>query len=201
MAREQDHYTKRALREGYPARSVYKLEEINKRFGLIRKGARVLDIGASPGSFSIFAIKVAGAFSVVAVDLKPEMPRLPHERFTFLKGDAFSEPVVSRIRDLGPFDCVLSDAAPSTTGNRTIDTARSADLAEKAIDLAFEVLAPKGNLLVKVFQGGEERTLLDLLKASFDSTKTVKPKASRKESFELFLVATGYKGPPAAEIA
>ncbi len=194
MAREQDHYTKRALREGYPARSVYKLEEMNDRFAIVRKGARVLDIGASPGSFSMYALKKAGAKSVVAVDLKPEISSLPEDRFTFLQGDAFRDPFVSQIRDLGPYDCVLSDAAPSTTGNRTVDTARSFNLAEQAVNLAADVLAPSGNLLVKVFQSGDERELLDVLKKSFETAKMIKPKASRKDSFEVFLVAIGYKG-------
>ncbi|MBN1685114.1 MAG: RlmE family RNA methyltransferase [Spirochaetales bacterium] len=195
MAREQDHYTKRALQEGYPARSVYKLEEIQNRFGIIGKGARVLDIGASPGSFSMYALKAAGAGSVVAVDLKNEAPPLPGNRFTFLQGDAFSEPVISMIREHGPYHCVLSDAAPSTTGNRTVDTARSFNLARQAISLACGVLVPSGNIVVKVFQSGEEKELLDALKTSFTSARMVKPKASRKESFEVFLVATGYRGP------
>ncbi len=194
MGREQDHYTRRALSEGYPARSVYKLEEIDNRFGIIKKGARVLDIGASPGSFSIYALKAAGGSgSVVAVDIKSDMPALPPDRFTFLQGDAFSESVVAVIRELGPFDAVLSDAAPSTTGNRTVDTARSFSLAEQAVYLSREVLARHGSLVVKVFQSGDEKELLALLKQSFDAARIVKPKASRKESFEIFLVATGYK--------
>lgn len=194
MAREQDHYTRRALSEGYPARSVYKLEEIQNRFGVITRGARVLDIGASPGSFSIYALKiVGGAGFLVAVDLKDEMPDLPENRFTFFHGDAFSESVISKILSLSPFDCVLSDAAPSTTGNRTVDTARSFTLAEQAISLALRVLAPGGNVVVKVFQGGDERELLESLKSAFDSARMVKPKASRKGSFEVFLVAKGFK--------
>ena len=200
MAREQDHYTRRALSEGYPARSVYKLEEIDSRFRVIKKGARVLDIGASPGSFSMYALNVAGSKgSVVAVDIKPDMPALPADRFTFLQGDAFSDSIVSRIRELGPFDAVLCDAAPSTTGNRIVDTARSNNLAEQAVHLGFDVLTSGGSLVIKVFQSGDERELLDLMTQSFDTARIVKPKASRKESFEVFLVATGYQeaGPPA----
>ena len=195
MAREQDHYTRQAIREGYPARSVYKLKEIDERFRVLRKGGRVLDIGSSPGSFSIYALKSVGkSGSVVAVDLKPDMPDIGEDRFIFLKGDAFLEPVVSKIRELGPFDALLSDAAPSTTGNRTVDTARSFNLAEQAVHLGFELLANGGSLVVKVFQSGDERSLLELLRKSFDSARIVKPKASRKGSFEVFLVATGYRG-------
>ncbi len=195
MAREQDHYTKRALKEGYPARSVYKLEEIQNRFHVLAKGARVLDIGASPGSFTIYALKITGGNgSVVAVDLKDEMPDLPEDRFTFIQGDAFSSEVINGIERLGPFDCVLSDAAPSTTGNRTVDAARSFTLAEQAVDLACKVLAPGGNAVVKVFQSGDERELVEKLKGSFENARTVKPKASRKGSIEVFLVATGFHG-------
>jgi 23S rRNA (uridine2552-2'-O)-methyltransferase len=194
MAREQDHYARRAAREGYPARSVYKLEEINQRFNVIKKGARVLDIGASPGSFSKYALEVAGKKgSVVAVDLKPDMVRLPPVRFTFLQGDAFSGEISDKIRELGPFDTVLSDAAPSTTGNRTVDTARSFALAEGAVFLALEVLRPGGALVVKVFQSGDEKELLEHLKRSFVTVRIAKPKASRKGSFEVFFVATGFK--------
>ena len=195
MAREQDHYTRRALALGYPARSVYKLEEIDSRFSVIKKGARVLDIGSSPGSFTIYALKaVGGKGSVVAVDIKPDMPAFPADRYTFLQGDAFSEPIAAAIRERGPFDTVLSDAAPSTTGNRTVDTARSFNLAGQAVYLGCEVLARRGSLVVKVFQSGDEKGLLDMLKQSFDAARIVKPKASRKESFEVFLVATGFKG-------
>ncbi len=194
MAREQDHYTRRALSEGYPARSVYKLEEIDSRFRVIKKGARVLDIGSSPGSFSMYVLKAGGdKSSVVAIDLKADMPTLPADRFTFLQGDAFSAPLVAKVKELGPFDALLCDAAPSTTGNRTVDTARSFNLAEQAVHLSFEVLAPGGSLVVKVFQSGDERELLDLLRQSFVTAKMVKPKASRKGSFEAFLVATGYR--------
>jgi 23S rRNA (uridine2552-2'-O)-methyltransferase len=195
MAREQDHYTRRALSEGYPARSVYKLEEIDSRFGVLKKGARVLDIGASPGSFSIYVLKVVGSRgSVVAVDLKSDMPALPADRFTFLHGDAFSDSIASKIQELGPFDTVLCDAAPSTTGNRTVDTARSFNLAEQAVHLGMDVLAPEGSLVIKVFQSGDERALVELMRQSFVTAKIVKPKASRKGSFEVFIVATGYQG-------
>ena len=194
MAREQDHYARRAAREGYPARSVYKLEEIDQRFRVIKKGAKVLDIGASPGSFSKYALQAAGAGgSVVAVDVKPDMVRLPSDRFTFLRGDAFSEEISSTIRELAPFDTLLSDAAPSTTGNRTIDTARSFTLADQAVHLGFDVLRSGGNLVVKVFQSGDERELLEELKGAFHTARMAKPKASRKGSFEVFLVATRFR--------
>ena len=193
MPREQDHYAKRARSEGYPARSVYKLEEIDKRFHIITKGARVLDIGASPGSWSMYAAKSAGPGGhVVGVDLQDERPNLPERAFTFLRGDAFAEPALEQIRNLGPYTCLLSDAAPSTTGNRTVDTARSYNLVEQFIGLAPQVLASGGNLVAKIFQGGDERDLLVGLRTEFATARIFKPKSSRKESFEVFLVATGF---------
>jgi 23S rRNA (uridine2552-2'-O)-methyltransferase len=193
MPREQDHYAKRARSEGYPARSVYKLEEIDKRFNIIKKGARVLDIGASPGSWSMYAARLVGRDGhVVGVDLQDEKPDLPEKSFTFIRGDAFTDPVLEKIRNLGPYRCLLSDAAPSTTGNRTVDTARSYDLVEQFIGLAAQILAPGGNLVAKIFQGGDERELLEVLKTEFTVARIFKPKSSRKESFEVFLVATGF---------
>ena len=193
MQREQDHYAKRAKSEGYPARSVYKLEEIDKRFGIIGRGTRILDIGASPGSWSMYAVKSAGPGGhVVGVDLQDQKPNLPGGSYTFIKGDAFADEALESIRGLGPYSCLLCDAAPSTTGNRTVDTARSFNLVEQFIGLAPEVLAIGGNLVAKIFQGGDERDLLEILRSSFSVARIFKPKASKKASFEVFLVATGF---------
>ena len=189
MARNQDFYAKQAKAAGYPARSVYKLEEIQKKFRVIRAGMRILDIGASPGSWSMFAIEVTGKKgSVVGVDLAAESPSLPKDRYTFIQGDAFEPEMVGRLANLGPFDCILSDAAPATTGNRMVDTARSATIVEGTIDLAAKLLAPDGNLVAKVFQGGDEGRLLQTARSMFQRAKLFKPGASRKESFETYLV-------------
>jgi 23S rRNA (uridine2552-2'-O)-methyltransferase len=190
--RDQDHYGARAKREGYPARSVYKLQEIQKKHKLLKRSAKVLDIGAAPGSWSMFAAETAKSGSVVAVDLKElELPK-GYGNITAFQGDAFSDEIRSRIEPLGPYDVLLSDAAPSTSGNRTVDTARSQGLAEQCIDLAFDVLKPGGNLVVKVFQGGDEKELIDTLRRHWTSVKPFKPSSSRKESFEIFLVALGF---------
>jgi 23S rRNA (uridine2552-2'-O)-methyltransferase len=191
MARQQDHYARRAAQEGFPARSVYKLEEIDKRFGILTRGGIVLDIGAAPGSWSMYARKRVGKNGkIVAVDL--QKTDLPADAYTVFTGDAFLPDIRSKIVELGPYTTVLSDAAPSTTGNRTVDTARSFRIVEQVIALSKEILAPGGSLVAKVFQGGDERELLEILRSSFTTAKIFKPKSSRKESFEVFLVATGF---------
>ncbi len=197
MARRDrpDHYSKQAKREGYQARSVYKLEELQRRFRILAPGMRVLDVGAAPGSWTQYARKVVGEKgSLVAVDLS-ELPAL--ERFDNVEvivGDVTDEEVARRLEQSGPFDAVISDAAPKTSGNRTLDTARSAAIVEHLLRLAPRLLARGGALVAKLFQGGEEQPLLGELRARFETARLVKPKASRDESFETFLVGTGFRG-------
>ncbi|WP_455382971.1 RlmE family RNA methyltransferase [Salinispira pacifica] len=190
-----DHYTQRAHREGYPARSVYKLKEAQERFGLLRAGDVVLDVGAAPGSWSAYAAKVVGRGRVAAVDLNALNLAAQPDNLQFLQGDIFSEEVQVWLAERGPFDVVLSDAAPSTTGNRTVDTARSSALVDAVLDLALKQLKPGGNLMVKIFQGGEEQSYLARFRTLFSTAKPFKPKSSRKESFETFLVGIGLKPP------
>ena len=185
----QDHYTRKAKQSGYPARSVFKLSEIQKRHRILKRGMRVLDIGASPGSWSMYAAEVIGATgSIVAIDLKPDHPKINDAKYQFLHGDFQDLEVESEIAEAGPYDCVLSDAAPSTTGMRTVDANRSASLVESVVLLADKVLKPGGNLVVKLFQGGDERRLLSEVRSRFTSAHQFKPQASRKESFEVFIV-------------
>ncbi|MFP4551745.1 MAG: RlmE family RNA methyltransferase [Spirochaetales bacterium] len=188
-----DHFTDRAKRAGYSARSVYKLEELQKRFSLIRRGNNVLDVGAAPGSWSQFAAKIVGGEgAIVAVDLK-EMPDLEaHANVRTFAGDIFEPTMVAELETLGPYDVVMSDAAPNTTGNRTVDTVRSAALVEQVVALAQSMLRDGGSLVAKIFQGGEEQNLLAIARNHFANARLIKPKASRSESFETFLVATGF---------
>jgi len=185
-----DYYAQRAKKEGYPARSVYKLDEIQQKFHLIQPGMHVLDIGAAPGSWTLYlqrtVMKKGG--TITAVDLKDlTLSPLPPS-VTFLKGDAFSPENRNRIAEKGPYQAVISDAAPATTGNRTVDTARSEQLAEDVLTLAEEVLTAGGNFAVKIFQGGGEQQLQERMRDSFSKVKAFKPKASRDESYELFLI-------------
>jgi 23S rRNA (uridine2552-2'-O)-methyltransferase len=203
-----DFWTLKAKKEGYPARSVYKLEEIVAKFSLIKKtgsqdqpglaglkGPRILDIGAAPGSWSLWILrKLAGRGRLVAVDIQDLGISPADENFAFIKGSIFDEPIRSGLRDRGPYALVVSDAAPSTTGNRLVDQARSEALVDAVMALAFEVLAPGGALVMKIFQGGEEKRLLTELRARFAQARGFKPETCRAESFETYLVATGFKG-------
>ncbi|MFW5727416.1 MAG: RlmE family RNA methyltransferase [Spirochaetota bacterium] len=190
-----DHYTDRAKKSGYPARSVYKLEEIQKKHTVLHAGDTVLDIGAAPGSWSMYASEQSGPQGrVVGVDLKECSIPGGYKNVEVFTGDAFSPEIADKLAARGPYDVVLSDAAPATTGNRTVDTARSAGLAEECIAAARQLLQPGGNLVIKLFQGGEEQQILQLLRKMFKSAKPFKPKSSRKDSFEIFMVAIGFKG-------
>lgn len=197
MARRDrpDHYAKRAKREGYQARSVYKLEELQHRFGVLAPGMRVLDVGAAPGSWTQYARTVVGERgSIVAVDLS-EIPALEAlDDVAIVTGDVTDEHVARRIEEAGPFGAIISDAAPRTSGNRTLDTARSAAIVEHLLWLAPRLLTPGGAFVAKLFQGGEEQALLGELRSRFETARLVKPKASRDESFETFLVGTGFRG-------
>jgi len=242
-----DYWTLRAKKEGYPARSVYKLEEIVRKFGLLRiicgersvregcvregcvreGGPTILDVGAAPGSWSLWLLRqMKGRGKLVAVDIQDlsimsqaaaarnSEPILASEvagaaeatgaanssvsgepigaHFSFVKGSILDEPVRERLRELGPYNLVLSDAAPATSGNRLVDQARSEELVEAVIGMALEVLAPRGALVTKIFQGGEERRLLTELRRHFAQARAFKPQACRSESFETYLVATGF---------
>jgi len=195
-----DHYSQRARREGYRARSVYKLEELQRRFGVLERGMRVLDVGAAPGSWTQFALKVIGdRGSVVAVD-RSELAALEGlENVETIVGDLFDEAVVERMVGSGPYDALVSDAAPNTSGTRSLDTSRSAALVEHVLALCPRLLAPGANLVAKLFQGGEERALLEEVRHLFTTARLIKPKASRDESFETFLVGQGFRAVAAAD--
>lgn len=185
-----DSYTQRAHKEGYPARSVYKLEEINASHRIIKPGDSVLDVGAAPGSWTLFTHRelIKGKGRIVAVDLNPlNLDPVPPTVTAFV-GDAFSTEIRKALTDLGPYDAIISDAAPMTTGNRTVDTSRSEALAENVVLLAEEQLKTGGNLVIKIFQGGGQEDVLKKMRTLFKKAKAFKPKASRDDSFEIFLI-------------
>jgi len=189
--RPQDRFGKKARRDGYPARSVYKLEEIDKKVRLFRRGMRVLDLGAFPGSWTMYAANEVGAKGrVLGFDLtKFEGVLAPHAEIR--QGDAFA----ITLEDLGeePFDLVMSDMAPATTGHKSLDQYRSYELAMRALALAEEVLSPGGHFVAKIFQSGDFPAAKAAVKAAFDKVKIVKPKAVRSESYECYLVGLGRK--------
>jgi len=186
-----DFYALKAQKEGYPARSVYKLEEIQQKFGLIKKGNWILDVGSSPGSWSLYALKLlAGTGFVVGVDLTAPT-QTPPPNAHYFQGDIFDAKTEAKLAEHGPFDVILSDAAPLTTGNRTVDTGRSYNLCERVILLCDTHLKHQGNLVIKVFQGGDEKALKNLMLERFSAVKALRPKAVRSESFETYFIGTG----------
>jgi len=186
-----DPFVSAAKAGGYRSRSAFKLREIDERFGLIGRGARVIDLGCAPGGWTQMALE-RGAGAVVGVDL---LVTPPIAGATLVQAD-FTDPACGgRLVALlgGAPHLIVSDMAPNTTGHRQTDHLRIAGLVEAAVDFALEALAPGGALVCKAFQGGETAALLVRLKAAFAAVRHVKPKASRTESSELYLVATGLR--------
>ncbi len=190
-----DFWAKKAKTEGYPARSVYKLMELDEKFRIFKPGLRVLDIGAAPGSWSLWALKrLKGTGFLSAVDLSPLGMTPPYDNFFFVQGDLYADATKAALREKGPYDLVMSDAAPATSGNRSLDTDRSEAIVEAVIAYAEEFLVPGGSLVAKLFVGGGERELLDRIKTRFREARGFKPKACRSESFETYLVGLGFTG-------
>lgn len=191
----QDHYFHRAKKEHYLARAVYKLDEIQKKYKLLRPGNRVLDLGAAPGSWIQLTAGIVGRTGFVfGVDLKPiEHAFPPH--VTIRQGDITEAAFQAELREQhAPFDVVLSDMAPSTSGIRVADSARSALLVEQALSIALMVLRPGGHFLVKIFQGSEFHAILADVKKAFEWVKVVKPAASKKQSKEIYILAMRLRG-------
>lgn len=197
MARKvQDHYFKKAKQEKYPARSVYKLEEAQKRFGLLRRGDTVLDLGCHPGSWALYAAKTVGSQGVVVgVDLQQGKPiQGSGARIIRLRGDIMAEEVVAAIREVHPrFRVVMSDIAPATTGNKWLDQQHSLRLARRTLEIGRTLLDQGGNYLVKVFQGEDFQEFVAEVRRFFKKVKVVKPKSSRTESREVYVLGLGYK--------
>lgn len=194
-AYKKDYYFQKAKKEDYPARSVYKLQEIEKRHKIFKSGMRVLDLGAYPGSWTLYAAQRVGTTGmVVAVDRESPSVSFP-QQVIFLQGDVL-EPgaqLVSECHGNGPYDLVLSDMAPQTTGIKIRDQALSYELAEKAFEICQDTLVRKGHFVVKIFEGPDVPQYRSLLRKSFSKLKTVKPKSSRRESKEVFLVGLDFQ--------
>jgi len=210
-----DHWSLKAQKEGYPARSVYKLKEMDEKFGLLKPGQsrrctfKVLDLGAAPGSWSLYVLRKlsggrGGALgdgglppvlpigpSLVSIDLSLlsrqfDQGLFDKKDFLFIQGDFTLPEIRDAILSHGPYNLLLSDAAPATSGNRTVDTLRSLDLAETALSYAEAALAKGGNMVIKVFQGGDTGNLLKKIRSLFETGKSFKPQACRAESFETY---------------
>jgi 23S rRNA (uridine2552-2'-O)-methyltransferase len=192
-----DPYVARAKREGFRARAAFKLIEIDGKYRLLKRGTRVVDLGAAPGSWSEVAAQRVGAAHgtgrVIAVDLL-EMAAIAGVEFLHLDFLDPRAPAAIKSVLAGPADVVLSDMAANATGHRRTDHLKIMALAQAAAEFAREVLARGGTFLCKVLQGGTEAALLDELKREFASVRHVKPAASRADSAELYLLAMGFRG-------
>ena len=192
-----DPYVAQAKREGYSSRAAFKLVEIDDKYHLLKPGMTVVDLGAAPGGWSQVAAKRVGSAGgkgrVIAIDLL-EMPEIPGVQFAQLDFHADDAPEKLTTMLGGRADVVLSDMAANTTGHRKTDQLRIVGLVEIAAAFASEVLNPGGAFLAKVFQSGADADLLAQLKRDFASVRHVKPAASRQDSSERYVLATGFRG-------
>ncbi|HZS37407.1 MAG TPA: RlmE family RNA methyltransferase [Polyangia bacterium] len=185
-----DSFHRRAKQQGFAARSVFKLEEIDRKHHVLRAGARVLDLGCRPGSWLQYAAKIVGERgALVGIDRAPLDVAIPRARIVV--GDVFDVAVEELRGELEAFDVVLSDMAPDTSGVRSADQARSEALFERALEIAELTLDRKGNFVGKLFMGPDWQRLVKRAREGFAEVRTVKPAGSRKESIEQYVVALG----------
>lgn len=197
MRKVKDYYYKKAKKDKYPARSVYKLEEAQAKYQIIKRGDSVLDLGCFPGSWSIYASELAGPKGiVVGVDLQQasQTPRPDAAPIHWLCQDITEPEFLPMVRKIRPsFRVVISDMAPRTTGNKWADAQQSLNLVYISLDIVDELLLNKGNFICKVFQGEDFPQFVEDVKKRFTMVKVLKPKSSRIESREVFVLGTGYK--------
>jgi 23S rRNA (uridine2552-2'-O)-methyltransferase len=180
-----DRFTREAKQSGFPARSVFKLEEIDRRVHLLRSGMRVLDLGATPGSWSMYAAqKIGPRGHLLAIDLEPLGATLPPHA-TFVQGDALSLTNDDLAR-FAPYDVVLSDMAPKTTGNRVTDQARSYDLFMRALAVAESLGAPKSSFVAKIFMGEDLPQAREAVRRLYTTERLIRPEGTRSVSYEIF---------------
>ena len=189
-----DFYSRKAKDEGYVARSIYKLKEINEKFKLIRKNQVILDLGCAPGSWSQYAAGITGdKGKIVGVDFKEIKIKLPNAKF--IKGDFLEERIREELK-MDIYDGIISDMAPDTVGDRLADCYNSSNLVRVSLDFAFEYLKSGGYFIAKIFQGGEEKEIIQVMKTAFNEVKWFKPQSTRKISFEIFLIGIGFTNKP-----
>lgn len=192
----KDFFYQKAKKENYAARSAFKLEEIQARFKILQPGMKVLDLGAAPGSWSQYASRVVGVKGrVLGIDLSPIKISLTNAKF--IQADLRALNLLDVFKSTGieaPFDCVLSDMAPKTTGIRVTDQTRSLELCDLALDTAIKYLRARGGFVAKLFHSDEFEGFRDRLKQHFSRVEVLRPKSTRKESKEIFLIGIDYKG-------
>lgn len=187
-----DLYSQKAKKEGYAARSVYKLKEIDEKYKIFKKKQNILDLGAFPGSWSQYALEKVGKKGlVVGIDIK-NIEKSFSDNFIFFH-QSILDPELS-LDQYAPFDCVISDMAPNTSGIKDKDVYESIELSTMAAEVAAKLMKPQGIFVCKVFQGEEIDLFFKNMKSIFKKTKTVKPLAVRKTSKEIYLIGWGLKG-------
>ena len=193
-----DPYVKQAKAEGWRSRAAFKLIELDEKFGLLKGVRRVVDLGIAPGGWSQVVRRRAPAAKIVGIDL---LPTEPIEGVTIFQMDFMADEAPAALEGAldGPPDLVLSDMAANTVGHKQTDHLRTMGLVETAVDFAIHTLAPGGAFVAKVFAGGTDTALLNLLKKNFTTVKHAKPPASRKDSSEWYVIAQGFKGMPDSE--
>ncbi|MEN8188575.1 MAG: RlmE family RNA methyltransferase [Thermodesulfobacteriota bacterium] len=197
MRKVQDFYYKKAKKDKYPARSIYKLEEAQHKYRFLRKGDSVLDLGCYPGSWSLYASEVVGPKGVVVgIDLKQveQAPRAGGAEIHWLCRDINEEDLLAEVHRIRPrFKVLLSDMAPRTTGNRWADHQKSLRLCRRCLELATVLLHEQGHFFCKAFQGEDFPEFVDEVKAVFGQVRIFKPKSSRTESREVFVLGMKYQ--------
>ena len=197
MRKVRDFYSKKAKKDKYPARSVYKIEEVQQKYKFLKRGDSVLDVGCYPGSWSLYASEIVGPKGVVVgVDLQQAegQPRHGGAPIHWLCQDIREEEFLTQVTRIRPsFRVVISDIAPRTTGSKWADAQQSLNLVRKTLEIAELLLLPKGNFITKVFQGEDFPEFVKELESRFERVKVLKPKSSRIESREVFVLATGFK--------
>ncbi len=194
MKEYRDYYFQKAKQENYPARSVYKLKEINRRFRLFKKGMKVLDLGAAPGSWSLGAAELVGPQGkVIACDIKPAYTVFP-DIVSFYQEDVFarSPKFEAVLNCMGPFHIVMSDMAPQTTGSRLTDQTRSYELCCEALNVAQVYLTQGGSFITKLFMGPDMEVFVRSMRPLFARVTSFKPQSSRTESKETFFIGIDF---------
>lgn len=190
-----DYFARQARAQGFLARSAFKLQEITKKFPVIKTGQNILDLGAAPGSWLQVSSEIVGPKGkVVGADLTPIKFSAPNVK-TF-EMDILEEKNIKKLIELGPFDIVLSDLAPKTSGIKTRDQALSLELDNQVINLAKQVLKPGGAVIIKIFQSPDTNRFVREIKKLFKTVHTYKPTASRDRSFETYIIGLDYSGSP-----
>lgn len=196
MPRWKDHYSKRAQLEQYPARSVYKLKEAQKKYRLIKKGDQILDLGCAPGSWTLYAAKLIGKQGrILGIDREELTHNMPSQA-KILTADVLEidRSWLEKQDLLNCFDVVLSDMAPATTGNKMVDATRSFELCQAALNIAEMALKPDGSFMCKIFQSEEFEKFSESVRGRFRKHRIFKPRSSRKDSKEIFVLGLGFRG-------